>query len=92
MQMCDLFFAYNGQNYARYSTFFSIYMLHVNENHPGPEELLKRGAFSIARSFIPRSRCAVHKKIKKAFMKHARSRGGGMGVGISGIINNPETY
>ena len=38
-------------------------MLHVDENHPGAEELLKRRAFNVARSFIPRNTCAVDKKI-----------------------------
>ena len=42
IHMRDLFFAYNGQHYARHVTFFSIYMLNVDENHPGAEELLKR--------------------------------------------------
>ena len=77
--MCDLFFAYNGQNYARYLTFFSVYMLNVDENHPGAEELLKRGAFSVARSSIPGNRCTIDKKIEETFMKHVKSRGGGMG-------------
>ena len=51
--MCDLFSVYNGQNYARYLTFFSIYMSNIDEYHPEAEERLKRGAFSVARSFIP---------------------------------------
>ena len=92
IQMCDLSFAYNGQNYAKYLTFFSVYMLNVDENHPGAEELLKRGAFTVARSFIPENRCAVDKTIEETFMKHAKSRGSGMGVGISGVSNNPEAY
>ena len=40
-------------------------MLHVDENHPGVEELLKRRAFNVARSFIPRNTCVVDKKIIK---------------------------
>ena len=40
-------------------------MLHVDENHPGAEELLKRRAFNVARSFIPRNTCVVDKKIIK---------------------------
>ena len=90
IQMCDLFFAYNGQNYARYLIFLSVYMLNADENHPGVEELLKRGAFSVASLVIPGNRCAVDKTIEETFMKHAKSRGGGMG--ISGISNNPEAY
>ena len=38
--MCDSFLAYNDQNYTRYPTFFSIFMLDVDENHPEAEELL----------------------------------------------------
>ena len=53
IQMCDLFFTYYGQNYARYLTFLSIYMLNVDKNHPGAGELLKRGASIVARPFIP---------------------------------------
>ena len=30
--------------------------------------------------------------IEKNFMKHAKSREGGIGVGISSISNNPEAY
>ena len=36
---CDLCFAYNGQNYARYFTFFPIYMLIADELHPGAGDL-----------------------------------------------------
>ena len=71
---------------------FTFHMLNVDENHPGAEELLKRGPFSVARSFIPGNRCAFDKTIEETFMKHAKSRGGGMGVSISGISNNPEAY
>ena len=92
IQMYDLFFAYSGQNDARYPTFCSIYMIYVDENHPGAEELLKREVFSVARSSTPGNRCAVDKKIEKTCMKHAKSKGGGMGVCISGISNNPEAY
>ena len=91
-QMRDLVFGCNGQNYARYLTFFSVYMLNVDENHPGDEEHLKRGAFSVARSFISGNRCDIDKTVQETFMKHAKSRGGGVGVGISGTSNNPEAY
>ena len=92
IQICDSFFAYNGQNYARYLTFFSVYMLNVDKNHPGVEELLKRGDFSVARSFILGNICAVDKTIEETFMRHAKSRGGGMCVAISNLSNNPEAY
>ena len=34
-------------------TFFSIYMSNIDQYYPEAEELLKRGAFNVARSFIP---------------------------------------
>ena len=55
-------------------------MLNVDENHPGAEKLLKRGAGNVARSFIPGNRCAVEKTIAETFMKYAKSRWDGMGV------------
>ena len=91
-EMCSLFFAYDGHNYARYLTYFSSYMNNIDQNHPGGEQLLKMGAFSVARSFIPGNRCAVDKTIEETFMKHAKSKGGAAGSGIIGIANNPEAY
>ena len=49
--------------------FFSMYMLNVDENPLGTEELLRRGAFSVARSFIPRNMCAIDKTIEETFEK-----------------------
>ena len=55
--------------------------------------MLQRGAFSVARSFIPGNRSAVDKTIEETFMKHAKSRGGGgTGAGLSGILKNQEAY
>ena len=88
------FFAFDGQNYARYLTFFSVYMTNIEENHPGAEELLKMGAFSVARSFAPGNRCAVDKTIEETLMKHGKSKGG-MGCsdfGLGGILTNPSAY
>ena len=47
-RMPDLFFAYNGHNYARYMTMFSLFPGNIDETHPGVIELLKLGAFSVA--------------------------------------------
>ncbi len=52
----DLFFAFGGQNYARHLTYFSIFLANVDSSHPGGLELIKRGAISVARSFIPGNR------------------------------------
>ena len=49
--------------------FFSMYMLNVDENPLGTEELLKSEAFSVARSFIPINMCAIDKTIEETFEK-----------------------
>ncbi|KAG1696103.1 Maltase-glucoamylase, intestinal [Nymphon striatum] len=57
-------------------------------------ELLRLGAISVARSFVPGNQCAVDKTIEETFMKHAKSHAGagGRGAGVSGILNNYEAY
>ena len=67
-------------------------MLNVDENHEGAEELLKSKAFSVTKPFIPGNIFTTDKTIEETFMKHAKSKGSGMSVGISGIDNNPEAY
>ena len=62
--MCDIFFSFDGQNYARYLTYFSIFMANIEESHHGATELLKRGAISVSKSFIPGNRCAVDKTME----------------------------
>ena len=76
--MCDLFFAYNGQNYARYLTLFSIYMLNVDGNSPRSRGNLKNRSFYKSSLFILGNKCAVDKTIGKTFMKHNKSRGNSM--------------
>ena len=90
----DLFFAFGGQNYARYLTCHSIFMLNIEKSHPGATDLLRRGTISVARSFVPGSRCAVDKTIEETLRKHSKSRGGSgaSGAGLSGIQNNYEAY
>ena len=61
--MPDLFFSFGGQNYARYMAFFSMFITNIETSHPGATELLRRGAFSVARSFIPGNKCEVDKTI-----------------------------
>ena len=72
-QMSDIFFSFDGRNYARYLTFFSIFLANLEETHPGAVELLKRGAMSVARSFIPGNRCAVDKTMEDTFMRHVKA-------------------
>ena len=91
--MADLFFSYDGQNYARYLTFFSLFLTNIEETHPGATDLLRLGAISVARSHIPGNLCAVDKTIEETFMRHAKSRGTGTrGAGVSGLLQNYEAY
>ena len=79
-QMRGSFFVFNGQNYARYLTYFSAFLANLDESHPEASELFRAGALSVARSFVPGNRCAVDKTIEETFMKHSKTRGG-----ISGL-------
>ena len=92
--MADLFFSFDGHNYSRYLSFFSVFLANVDETHPGASELLTGGAISVARSFVPGNRCAVDKTIEETFMKHAKSHGGsgGCGAGLTGILTNVKAY
>lgn len=93
-QMADLFFSFDGQNYARYLTFFSVFLTNIETTHPGATDLLKMGAISVARSFVPGSQCPVDKTIEETFMRHAKSRAGpgSRGAGVSGLLQNYEAY
>ena len=93
-KMADLFHSFDGQNYARYLTFFSVFLANIEETHPGATELLKLGAISVARSYIPGNQCPVDKTIEETFMKHAKSHAGagGIGAGVSGLLGNYEAY
>ena len=90
--MADLFFAFDGQNYARYLTFYSVFLANLDNSHPGASKLLRNRAISVARSFIPGNRCAVDKTIEETMMRHSKSRGGvgGSTIGLSGLLNKPE--
>ena len=49
--MADLFFSFDGHNYALYHTFFSVFLDNSEEARPGASELLK-GLISVARSHL----------------------------------------
>ena len=89
--MTPIFFSFNGQNYARYLSFFSMLLFNIETSHPGATDLLKRGAIGVARSFIPGNRADVDKTMEETFMRHAKSRGSG-GTGITGLLTNQEAY
>ena len=93
-KMVNLFFSFDGHNYARYLCYFSLFLVNIEETHPGATELLKLGAISVARTFIPGNMCAVDKTIEETFMRHAKSQAGpsGQGAGVLGLLNNYEAY
>ena len=67
-QMAPLFFSFDGQNYARYLTYFSAFLENIDTSHPGAKALLERGAISVARSYVPGNRCDVDKTMEETFM------------------------
>ena len=89
--MPDLLFSFGGQHYARYMAFFSMFITNIETSHPGATELLRRGAFSVARSFIPGNRCEVDKTIEETFMK-SRGGSGSSGAGLTGLQTNYGAY
>lgn len=92
--MAGLFYSFDCQNYARYLTFFSVYLANIEETHPGATELLQLGAICVARSYTPGNQCPVDKTIEETFMKHAKSHAGagGRGARVSGLLGNYEAY
>ena len=89
--MSPIFFSFDGQNYARYLCYFSVFLCNVETSHPGATLLLKGGAISAARSFIPGHRADVDKTMEETFMRHAKSQGSS-GTGLTGILTNENAY
>ena len=69
-KIVNLFFSFDGQNYARYLCYFSLFLFNIVKTYP---ELMKLDATSVARSFIPANRRTVDKTIEKTFLQHAKS-------------------
>ena len=90
-KIVDLFFSFNGQNYARYLCYFSLFLFNIVKTYP---ELMKLDATSVARSFIPANKCTVNITIEKTFMRHAKYQAGSgrRGADISGLLINYEAY
>ena len=72
-KIVDLFFSFDGQNYARYLCYFSLFLVNIVKTHPA---LLKLDALSVARPFISANRCTVDITIEETFMQHAKSLAG----------------
>ena len=92
--MPDFVFSFDSQNYARHLTFHSVFIANIDDTHPGASDLLKRGAISVAISFIPGNLCSGEKTMEDIFMKHAKSHGGagGSGAGLTGLLTNSDSY
>lgn len=55
---------------------FWMFIANIELSHPGSIDLLRKGAISVARSFVPGNWCAVDKTIEETIMKNTKSRGG----------------
>ena len=74
--MAELFFAFGGHNYARYLTWFDVFLTNIHESHPGAKHLLEHGAISVARSSIAGNRCAPDKTMEETFMRFSKAKSG----------------
>ena len=63
--MISIFVSFGGQNYARYLTYVSTFLANIDASHPRANDLIKRGAFSVARSFITGNRCDTNKTMEE---------------------------
>ena len=93
-QMSPLFFSFDGQNYARYLTYSFFFLANIDSSYPEAVSLLKRGAISVARFFIPGNFCDLDNTMKETFMRHAKSHGGAgtSEAGVSDVLTNYQAY
>ena len=93
-EMAAKFFSFKGHNYARYLSYFSVFMINLHESHPGATDILRRGAISVARSFILGNREDIDKTIEETYNRHAKSHSGqgSDGFGVSGLMLNLAAY
>jgi hypothetical protein len=68
-----------------------VFLANIEISHLGVTDLLKRGAISVARSFVPGNRCPVDKTIEETFIWHSKSHGGGSAY-LSGLLSNYDAY
>lgn len=85
--MCQLYFAYDHPNYARYLSAYIITILNLPDTHPGARELLEQNGSSVSRSSVHGSRTAVDMTIEQTINKLAKSRSG-----IIGFSRNYAAY
>ena len=46
--MTYIFFAYDGPNHSRYLVWFDVFLISIDESHPGANDLLKKGGIAVA--------------------------------------------
>ena len=86
-EMAILFFAYDGQNYSRFLTWFEIFLTNIESTHPGATALLEKGVLGAARSLIPGSLSGIDRTMKETFMRFAKGTGG-----LHGLFDNYSAY
>ena len=70
----DLFFATNHVNYSRWLTKFQMYLLNIDDTHPGLREFFEKGVFSVRRTPHQFSRCPVDLTLEQTVKVDAASR------------------
>ena len=85
--MADVFFAFDGPNYARYLLWLNVFLINIDTTHTGAKELVQKGGVAVARSLLPGSLFAVDKTIEETFIKFSKSAGG-----LKGIFNMYGAY
>lgn len=53
-----------------------VFLINIDESHPGAKDLLQKGGIAVARSLLPGALSAVVKTMEETFMKFAKSSGG----------------
>ena len=66
----------NNPNYARFLTWFDVYLRNIEKTHPGAYRLLESGVISVARTMIPGNLCATDKTMEETFMRFCKSKSG----------------
>lgn len=78
------YFSMNKQNYARYGTYYTQQMIHLDETHPGAREELQSVSICRTDDGIGQS---IDAGGEQTFMRSAKTAGG-----IRNISHRPDTY
>ena len=87
MNLCSLLFSADLIHYARFLAMQYYQLLTLQESRPGAVNLLHANGFSVARSNIPASCCAIDLTIEHIVNRSAKTTGG-----IVGFSRKPATY